>query len=234
MKDRNFYNQESARYSGRRYPGSAKTYTQFFFKRRLALTKKFVKGIVRQAPEPLALLEVGCADGIVISEIGKEFPSAFTKLTGIDTAPGMVEEARRKNVLPNAEFFVRDAYAGGPVDVVIETGVINYARFEDEIAFAQKKLKPGGSYIFSIAGTGSLLNRLKPEGDFSDFRPYAEYGRLAGNAFDVLAVRGCGFFIPFLWRVPALARLVQAAVDPVAGIFLPGLCHEKVYWVQKK
>ncbi len=234
MKDTNFYNQESARYSSVRYPSAAKTYTQFFFKRRLALTKTFLKRVVRRDPEPLALLEVGCADGIIIRELEKSFPATFKKLVGVDLAPGMVEEARKKNTSPRAEFYARSGYTGGQFDIIVETGVINYARFEEEIVFAQKNLKQGGSYVFSIAGTGSLLNRLKPEGDFNDFRSYAEYDRLTKASFRVLAVRGCGLFMPYLWRMPALARVVQAVIDPLAGFLLPGLCHEKVYLVQKK
>ncbi len=234
MKDSVFYNQESARYSEKRYPSVAKTYTQFFFKRRLVLTKAFLRQILAGSNRSLELLEVGCADGIVVREIEKDFHGKFKKITGIDTAAEMIEEARNKNTSPNVEFFTRDAYTGTSADVVVETGVINYANFDEEMAFAAKQLTPGGHYLFSIAGTDSLLNFFKPEGDFNDFRSYGEYDRIVRKAFDVVSVRGCGLFIPLLWRVPALARFIQAIIDPLAGLIAPSLCHEKVYLVRKK
>jgi predicted TPR repeat methyltransferase len=234
MKDSIFYNQESTRYSEKRYPRVAKTYTQFFFKRRLVLTKAFLNQVLSKAKNPLELVEVGCADGVVVREIEQEFPGKFKKLIGIDIAAEMIEEARKKNTSARTQFFTRDTYIGTSADIVVETGVINYANFDDEMAFAAQQLISGGYYIFSIAGTGSLLNRLKPEGDFNDFRSYAEYDRIVRKDFDVVSVRGCGFFVPFLWRVPALARPVQAIIDPIVGFFAPGLCHEKVYLVRKK
>jgi hypothetical protein len=137
--------------------------------------------------------------------------------------------------LPNASFFVREAYTSAePVDLVIETGVVNYAHFENELAFAREHLYSGGFYILSVAGTGSLRNRLRHESGFSDFRSYAAYDKLVQSEFAVRGVRGCGFFIPYLWRLPALARVIQRAVDSVAGILAPDLCHEKVYLLQKR
>lgn len=211
------------------------SYVQFFFKRRLAITKSYIRQIVQEKSTPLTLLEVGCADGIIIRSIEKEFPTAFSALVGIDIAAEMVEEARRQNVFSNVEFFTRDAYQEvSPVDLIIETGVINYANFEEEMAFAHVHLKTGGHYLFSIAGTGSIRNRLKQEGSFADFRSYREYDRLVRMHFTVRGVQGCGLFIPYIWRVPVLARIIQGVLDPMVGWLLPSLCHEKVYLVEKK
>lgn len=234
MKDTLFYNKESTQYSDKRYPRVPESYTQFFFKRRLALTKSFLRDALLKTQEPITLLEVGCADGVVVREIEKEFPSKFKKLIGVDIAPAMIEEARKKNVFPHVEFFVRDAYRGEPVELIVEIGVINYAQFGEEMASAAQALTPGGQYVFSIAGTSSLINRLKPLKDFNDFRSYGEYDRLVRETFEVLRVRGCGFFVPYLWRVPVLARIVQSVVDPVMGFLTPAWCHEKLYLVKKK
>ena len=147
----------------------------------------------------------------------------------------MIAEAKNKNENPLAEFFTRDQYLSEePVDLVVETGVVNYANFDEEIAFAQSVLKPGGLYLLSVAGTGSLHNLLKHEGDFNDFRSYGEYEKLLQEKFTVRKVRGCGFFVPLLWRLPVLARGVQSGIDSLAGNIFPGLCHEMVYLLEKK
>lgn len=235
MKDTNFYNEESWQYSSKRYPSVARTYTHFFYKRRLAITKKLISQNLKKLGENPTLLEMGCADGVIVREIEKAFPNRFKKLIGIDIAPQMIGEAKNKNENPHAEFFTREQYLSEElVDLVVETGVVNYAKFDEEIAFAYRVLKPGGLYLLSVAGTGSLLNMLKHEGDFNDFRSYGEYERLLREKFIVKKVRGCGFFIPFLWRVPVLAQVVQSSIDPLAGNVLPGLCHEKVFLLRKK
>ncbi len=233
MKDTDFYNQESASYSQKRYPKVAQSYTQYFFNRRLALTKAFL----RKALEPgktYSLLELGCADGIVVRELAKDFPNAFSKLIGVDISPGMINEARRHNSLSNASFVLRSEYAGKPVDIVNETGVINYAGFDTDIAFAHDNLKEKGCYILSVAGIGSIRNRLKPEAGFADFRSYKEYEALLRPKFEVLAVAGCGVFVPLIWKLPSLARLVHTVLEPFMGALMPSLCHEKLYLLKKK
>lgn len=235
MKDSTFYNQESVQYSEKRYPAAARSYTQFFFKRRLAITKDYIRWVLRHDVVQPTLLEVGCADGVVLRDIEKTFPGVFGALVGIDIAPKMIEQARKSTVSANTEFFTRDAYVGtGSVAVVVEVGVVNYTNFEEELAFAHSRLKSGGFYILSVAGTGSLRNRLKHEGGFNDFRSYAEYERLISGKFTVRQVRGCGFFVPYLWRFPVLGKVVQSVLDPMIGFLAPGLCHEKVYLLEKK
>jgi cyclopropane fatty-acyl-phospholipid synthase-like methyltransferase len=234
MKDTQFFNTESIQYSKKRYPEVADSYLQFFFNRRLAMTKAYLRHIFLQTNAKLSLLEVGCADGVIIRALEKEFPTAFEKVVGIDIAAEMVAEAERNNVFPNTTFLTRDKYqAKPPVDIVVETGVINYASCEEEFAFAQQNLKLGGYYLFSIAGTDSLYNRLKND-QLADFRSYKEYTQLINEQFVVLEEQGCGFFIPLIWRLPALARIIQSVADPIVGRVLPWLCHEKLYLVQKK
>jgi predicted TPR repeat methyltransferase len=233
MKDTTFYNQESTQYSEKRYPKVAQTYTQFFFNRRLAITKQMIAKIVKTEDRKLALLELGCADGIVVRELAKEFPDAFSKLVGIDISPGMVDEARRHNSLSIASFMLRSEYAGEPVDVINETGVINYAGFDADIAFTNANLKEKGWYVLSVAGTGSLRNILKHESDFVDFRSYKEYEAILRKSFTIVKQVGCGVFIPLVWRLPSLARAVHGVLEPWVGLAMPGLCHEKLYLLQK-
>ncbi len=147
----------------------------------------------------------------------------------------MVEEARKKNESINAEFLLRSEYINRPsVDIVNETGVINYAGFDADIQFVYDNLKDDGWCVLSVAGTGSLLNRLKGEKDFIDFRSYAEYEKLLHEKFVIHHTEGCGIFVPHLWKLPMLARIVQPLAEAVFGKLFAGLCHEKVYLVQKK
>jgi predicted TPR repeat methyltransferase len=235
MKDTAFYNQESTRYSQKRYPKVAQTYTQFFFNQRLDLTKRFFKEIVLHEKKKLSVLELGCADGIIVRELSAAFPDSFSKLVGVDISLGMVEEAKRLNTLPNASFMLREEYKNQqPADIVNETGVINYAGFDADTAFASDNLKEEGYYILSVAGTGSLRNMLKHESDFADFRSYKEYEAILRKNFAIVAQVGCGVFIPLVWRLPTLARLIHLMIEPVVGSLMPGLCHEKLYLLKKK
>ena len=235
MKDTDFYNKESECYSQKRYAAVPVSYTQFFFNRRLAITKKYISRIIAKTGGKLSLLELGCADGIVVRELARAFPDAFSGLIGIDISPGMIGEAQKQNTTPYARFMLRDAYMGmPPVDVITETGVINYAGFDNDIKFVLSNLKEHGWYVLSVAGTGSLRNILKPEKDFKDFRTYREYERLLKETFEIREVTGCGMFIPLIWRFPALARTTTAVLETMCGNMFPGLCHEKVYLLQKR
>jgi SAM-dependent methyltransferase len=235
MKDTSFYNQESTQYSLKRYPKVAQSYTQFFFNRRLSFAKKYIAKVLLYEKRPLSLLELGCADGIVVREFEQTFPGAFSKIVGVDVSPGMVEEARRQNKSQVAEFFLRQEYANGEVvDVVNETGVINYAGFDQDVAFVENRLKRGGWYVLSVAGTNSLRNTLKGEGDFIDFRSYREYESLLREKFTIHRAIGCGVFVPHLWKIPALARLLQPIVEVIIGTLIPSWCHEKIYLLRIK
>lgn len=234
MKDTPFFNRESGRYSERRYPRVARTYTQFFYKRRLILSRAFLEQIIAEATNPLALLEVGCADGVIIRAIEEAFPDVFRELVGIDIAPAMIEEAIRRNTNPRASFVLRSEYHSMPMDLIVETGVANYSRIEDECLFAHHNLKQGGQFILSIAGTGSLYNRLKRDTGFNDFRSYKESEDIIRRHFSIRAVRGCGLLIPFIWRIPPFARMIQAIVEPLASVLAPDMCHEKLYLLEKK
>jgi glycosyltransferase involved in cell wall biosynthesis len=231
-KGTDFYNEESAQYSKKRYVETPRSYLQYFYKHRLAITERYLREVAGDR-QGLDLLEVGCADGVIIRAVGENFPRTFKRLVGVDIAPGMIEEAKRKNNDPRAEFYVRSGYQSSPVDVLVETGVVNYSDVEYELDTAGTYLKPDGYYILSIAGTGSLYNRLK--GDvLKDFRPYRIYDRLIRERLTVVRVRGSGLFVPYIWRLPALALPIQAIFDATASVLAPGLCHEKVYLLKKK
>jgi SAM-dependent methyltransferase len=230
MKDTSFFDKESVQYSKKRYTKRADNYLQAFFNHRLHITKRYLTQIT-SGKSDATLLEVGCADGIILREIAKDFPH-LKKLVGIDIATHMIEEATRQNTDPRVSFMVREAYRSEPVDIVVETGVINYSHVEKEIRYAYDNLKEEGYFILSIAGTDSIYNRIKRD-TLSDFRTYKEYPPLITAYFEVCEVKGAGFFVPLIWKIPMVARPLQALAEAV-GEYSPSLCHEKMYLLRKK
>ena len=233
MRDTDFYNAESVQYSHKRYPKVATNYLQFFFIRRLAIMKKYIRGVVGEK-KGLHLLEVGCADGVITRSLAETFSDNFITFVGIDIAPSMIDVARAATDDPRVSYTIRDAYTAEPVDIIVETGVVNYGSVDEELVFAHMHLKLGGYYILSIAGNNSIYGRLKYDTGLSDFRPYAIYNKLIKEKFEVVEVVGCGVFIPYLWRMPTLARPLQTFFDWLIGPLWPGLCHEKIYFLRKK
>lgn len=229
MKDSAFYNQESSQYSAKRYPPVATTYIQFFFKERLRLTIEQLKTIVG-FKENSTLLEVGCADGVVLREISKRLDGAFSKLVGIDLAEGMVEQARSRTSDSRSKFFLRGKEVlDGPVDVIVEIGVANYADIDEELRYAYEHLADGGVYILSLAGKDSS-NALFGKGiGYKNFLSYGDYEQKIADVFRIETVIPCGFFVPLLWRIPRVARVVQPVIEKVMATVAPNAFHEKIY-----
>lgn len=234
MKDSAFYNQESSQYSAKRYPPVATTYIQFFFKERLRLTIEQLKTIVGFKEHP-TLLEVGCADGVVLREISKRLDGAFSKLVGIDLAEGMVEQARSRTADPRIQFFLREKEVlDGPVDVIIEIGVANYADIDGELRYAQEHLADDGVYILSLAGKGSSNAFFGKGVGYKNFLSYRDYEQKIAALFRIETVVPCGFFVPLLWRIPRVARVMQPALEKVMVTVAPNAFHEKIYVLRKK
>ena len=231
IKNTAFYNTESASYSRSRYPDIPQTYTQSFFRRRLQLSLKALRRALGHDPRGLSLLEVGCADGVVMRAVDAALPGAFSQMVGVDIAEKMIEVARAETPLPHAEFHVRSAYASPErFDVELELGVVNYVMLEDELRYAKEHLKDGGIYILSMAGTDSIFNKIKGGGEKSrDLRTYWECESLIQAQFTIVEAHGYGFFVPYLWRAPVFARLMQPFVEVIANAFFKNLCHEKLY-----
>ncbi len=81
-----FYDTASDDYSQKRYPDKTVSYIHFFFKRRLNIILGLVEENMRQGNR--RLLESGCADGIVINSIMRNFPNLFLECVGTDISPG--------------------------------------------------------------------------------------------------------------------------------------------------
>ena len=230
MKDTHYYDKESSQYSGKRYPAHPSTYVQSFYLRRLKLVLSLVGKTVRGGG--LRLIEIGCADGVVTRALYDRFSDVFSDIAGVDISPKMIEEAKAQAGERRISFGLRDTYTFiGKYDLVVEVGVINYADEEEELRFARRITGDRGYYLCSIAGTSSLWNRLKPDEDkgFNNFRSYAEYEAAIREHFTILASVPVGLFTPHIWKVPALARIVQPLCESVLSPFFPNLFHEKLY-----
>lgn len=233
MKDAEFYNKESLKYSSKRYPRKASTYIQYFFKRRLQILL-IELGEICEEKTGLNLLEVGCADGVVLRAIVEAFPQSFSSMTGIDTAKDMVSAAKSLTNDSRIAFYERGAEPKEKRDVIIEIGVANYADFDEELRYAKENLIEGGTFILSIAAKGSI-NAFFGKGDgYNNFLSYREYESRISHSFRIVRYIPVGFYIPIIWRVPAIARYIQAVKERVMAPIAPNVFHEKVYVLKAK
>ncbi|MDD5165090.1 MAG: class I SAM-dependent methyltransferase [Candidatus Pacebacteria bacterium] len=233
IKDPAFYNKESMQYSAKRYPAVATNYVQFFFKRRLSLTLSQMRGLFGGSNN-LSLLEIGCADGVVMRDIQQKLPAVFSSMTGIDTAKDMIVTAATLDSTHKMKFYVRGEEPIQTYDAVVEVGVVNYADFDTELAYARDHLKAGQVYILSIAGKGSLNARLGDGVGYNNFLSYSEYQTKIRALFDIKKTIPVGLRIPFMWRVPFVARLIQPIAEIMLSRIVPNLFHEKIYILRKR
>lgn len=235
QKDTAFYNKESENYTSKRYPAKSTDYVHAFFKKRLDIVEVFVGSILAQNKNP-KLLEVGCADGIVLKRLKNKFSNLISSYKGIDISSGMIDVAKKLN--PGIALEVRDpkeCFGDEKQNIILEVGVLNYADFDKDIDCAAKALDGGGYFVCSIAGKSSLWDRMrKSETGFANFRTYNEYEKSFLNDFEIVSKKGVGVFIPGIWKVPALARVIQSIIENVISPIVPWLCHEKVYVLKRR
>ncbi len=227
-KDTNFYNKEGAVYSQKRYPVISTDYVHFFFKKRRAILMRMLRDISATYPQMTALLEVGCADGVIIRGIKSYFPK-FTQLVGVDISPAMIAEAIGQSS-GDIDFYVRDRDVYGAFDVVVEVGVVNLTDMEMEFIFVKKNMKHGGYYICSLASRTSSRSRLKfNHTDFANHLSFEEYEEAISSHFVIVEAESYGLFVPIIWKIPFLGRLLQLFAEVVGKICCPQLFHEKIY-----
>lgn len=235
MKDTEYYNKESTQYSRKRYPDVSTDYRHFFFKKRLSLLLTILDSISRENKK--TLLEIGCADGVVLLEVDKR-NYGFTEMLGTDVSPEMITAAIKNTKSNRISYFVRGEkdLSGKMFDVIVEIGVLNFTDLYEDLDFAREHLDNGGYYICSVASRTSLISKLKPENkkDYRHFMTFSEYEAEFKKRFSVVASAPYGFFVPFLWRLPAVARIVQPIVEFLFRHIFSEIFHEKIYLLKKK
>ncbi len=232
MKDTTYYNAESTKYSLKRYPNRLQTFTQYFFTRRLALTLSMLKRYARPATR---LLEVGCADGVVVRAIQNSLPDTFAAIQAVDISPDMISVAESQTPADSGIVFSQrmNKDLPGIYDVIVEIGVLNYLDVPSEIPVIASSLVSQGLYVCSVAGKSSLQYRVKG-GDYKDIRSYAEYEHIFNTSFELVYKVPVGFFAPLLWRVPVLARILQPFIEWIGRRIAPLLALEILYVLKKR
>gem|GEM_PF-1386338 len=228
-----FYDEESSKYSIKRYPKTTRSYTQFLFKKRLEIFLNLLEKVESSLPEDATILEIGCADGVVLSAVERRFPKKFSSLVGIDISPNMIEVAKIKNTNERASFLLRQDLPNKKFDVVIELGVGAY-EYVDEWKFVTNLLKENGSYFYSLAGSQSLFTKIKNRNApyIKYYKTYKGYESILSEYFSIKKTQVYGLFIPWLWKIPFVGRLLQPIFDFVFQKITPELFHEKIYLLQ--
>ena len=180
------------------------------------------------------LLDVACGPGDGAAAAERRGASA----TGLDFAAAMVAQAARLH--PDLEFRTGDAedlpFGDAGFDaVVINFGVLHFARPERAIAEAHRVLRPGGRFAFTVwasaekcEGMGIVLKAVEscgrldvplPEGPpFFRFGDHHECRRtLSALGFAVAEVRE----LPMRWRLPSPEALLDAFLE--GGVRTRGL-----------
>jgi SAM-dependent methyltransferase len=230
-----FYNEASRTYSQERYPQRPRSYRQFFFTRRLSALIGELTALLAHSEESLALLDVGSADGVVLRAMYDTFSTRFTRLEGNDLSPAMVTAAQALHAGTPLTFSVRTEEAEqGAYDIVVETGVINYTDPATEVAYAAHAVKDRGYYIASYAGKGSFWDVFK-RGDkgYQNILPYGKFEAILRTRFTIVRAVPVGYFVPLLWRVPAIAAPVQQVIEWIGSRAFPSRAHERLYILQK-
>ncbi|HEY4503941.1 MAG TPA: methyltransferase [Candidatus Paceibacterota bacterium] len=230
-----FYDKASADYSSKRYQDRPQSYVQFFFKNRLYILLKYINKLVKNKND-LKLLEIGCADGIVINSIINTFPHAFSRCVGTDISPNMIETAQKRNEHKNALYFLKNTGESGLYDIVLAVGFLSPGIFDEEFAYIKSHLKSDGVVIVSLASRKSAYTRIKLQyKDYiKDYWSHSQYRDFLEKDFQIIDSKPYGLFIPKLWAFPTIARVIQPAVELIGSFFLSGLFHEKLYLLKRK
>jgi ubiquinone/menaquinone biosynthesis C-methylase UbiE len=141
---------------------------------------------LERIPSATRALDVGTGTGRGARVIAARFPDV--EVTGIDVAPGMIEEARK--LVPGASFHVADAadlpFEDESFDLVTHANMIP---FLDQV---RRVLRPGGWTLFAWSGGAETPiyvppERMRRELERRGFTDFAEIASGRGTA--VLARR---------------------------------------------
>jgi 2-polyprenyl-3-methyl-5-hydroxy-6-metoxy-1,4-benzoquinol methylase len=130
--------------------------------------RRFRALLERAAPGdgPIRVLDVGCADGRLLTWYREAIPARTIETYGIDISEAAVEQARRNGHTAVAGRFETDSeLPDGTFDLILASHVIEHVA--DPIGFACRAaelLKPGGLFMFAT-----------PNVDSADVRRFGRY-----------------------------------------------------------
>ena len=122
------------------------------------LIVQMVERLEHVMPSKGSILDVGCGTGRLLGQLKGCFPAL--DLYGLDLAPNMIEQAREQ-LGAQAQLTVGDAeqlpYPDAYFDVVVSTSTLQWLD-QLSLCFSEiyRVLKPGGRFIFSLFGEGTL------------------------------------------------------------------------------
>lgn len=111
--------------------------------------------------EPETVIDVGCGTGYCTRALKKIYPHA--RVTGIDLAPAMIAQARRKRRWfgRNPEYQTGDAHhlglADNSVDLLLSSLTIQWCDPDKVFQEFARVLKPGGLLLLSSFGPDTLM-----------------------------------------------------------------------------
>ena len=163
----------------RQFHGLAGTWETFLGEDHL---ETFEAALGKVPAPPRRALDVGTGTGAGAFAIARCFPDA--EVVGVDLAPGMVEEARRKTsaeLEDRVSFEVADAsklpFPDGSFELVAHANMIP---FFDEVA---RVVAPGGYVVFSFSGGAQTTIYAPPERLRRELaaRNFTDFVELAGG-----------------------------------------------------
>jgi 2-polyprenyl-3-methyl-5-hydroxy-6-metoxy-1,4-benzoquinol methylase len=122
--------------------------------------RRFKVLLERAAPGngPIRVLDVGCADGRLLSWYREAIPGRTIETYGIDISEPAVEQARRNGHIAVAGRFETDTeLPDASFDLIVASHVIEHVA--DPIGFARRAaelLKPGGLFMFATPNVDSV------------------------------------------------------------------------------
>jgi 2-polyprenyl-3-methyl-5-hydroxy-6-metoxy-1,4-benzoquinol methylase len=205
-----------------------------------------------RVPPGTRILEVGCGVG----RWGRRMARRGARVTGIDLAPQMIEEARRRaerdGVAGLCRFLVADLAALALEErferilgVTVLQHILDRARFEAAVERLSRHLAPGGRLILLEAAPSRRMARC----DSSVFvaREVEAYrSAFAGAGLRCIALRGVDpvplktLFMPWYGRLPralalaglAATTMMSLPVDALFGRRLTDASWHKVFVLQ--
>lgn len=112
--------------------------------------RQYQNGMLRRIPQktPESGLEIGCGTG----EFCRKLAQRCRRVIGIDVAPGMIAEAKKRNAAPNIEYINTDAasfLAGreNAFDVITSIAAFHHMDMEQALLQCKRALKDGGVLV---------------------------------------------------------------------------------------